>query len=200
MDWVDRKTLSDRLKELKPWYLLVITLVAGIVCIVALRANNLEMVSLRNQVYSADKNNGDVIKALQNLQVYVNSHMNTDLSTGPNAPYPPIQLEYSYDRAVEATGSTANSDNTQLYTNAQNYCQSLDPTDFSGHNRVPCIQQYVESHGVKLPNIPVILYEFDFISPALSPDLAGWSLVVTIVSFLSFAVLWSWQRLTDHRH
>jgi hypothetical protein len=155
------------------------------------------MVYLRNQVYSADKNNGDVVKALQNLQVYVTSHMNTQLANGPNGTYPPIQLVYSYDRAVEAAGSSVSTANSQLYTVAEYYCQKLDPVDFSGHNRVPCVEQYVQSHGASLPNIPVSLYEFDFVSPWWSPDLAGWSTLAAIFSALLYASLWlqrRWQR------
>src|ERR1017187_155225 len=185
--------------HIKPWYFLVIALVCGAVTVVALRQNNLQMAYLRNQVYAADKNNGDVVKALQNLQVYVASNMNADLSSGPNASYPPIQLQYSYERAVETAGAAASSSNSQLYTNAENYCQQLDPTDFSGHNRVPCVEQYVKSHGVSLPNIPVSLYEFDFVSPQWSPDLAGWSLLASVVSVILFAGLWLYHHWTRHR-
>ena len=37
------------------------------------------------------------------------------------------------------------------------------------------------THGLKGANIPVSLYEFDFISPTWSPDLAGWSMLAAIV-------------------
>jgi hypothetical protein len=187
------------LGHIKPWYFLVIAVVCGAVCIVALRQNNLQMADLRNQVYAADKNSGDVVKALQNLQVYVTSNMNTNLSSGPNASYPPIPLQYTYERAVEAAGTAASSANSQLYTNAENYCQQLDPTDFSGHNRVPCVEQYVENHGASLPNIPVSLYEFDFVSPPWAPDLAGWTMLVTAVSAIAFVGVWLYQRLTRHK-
>ena len=169
------------LGHIKPWYFLVIAVVCGAVCIVALRQNNLQMADLRNQVYAADKNSGDVVKAL------------------PNASYPPIQLQYTYERAVEAAGTAASSANSQLYTNAENYCQQLDPTDFSGHNRVPCVEQYVENHGASLPNIPVSLYEFDFVSPPWAPDLAGWTMLVTAVSAIAFVGVWLYQRLTRHK-
>jgi len=185
-------------RYVKPWYFLLIAVVCGSVCVVALRQNNLQMADLRNQVYAADKNNGNVVKALQNLQVYVTSNMNTDLSSGPNAPYPPIQLQYTYERAVEAAGTAASAANSQLYTNAENYCQQLDPTDFSGHNRVPCVEQYVENHGASLPSIPVSLYEFDFVSPQWTPDLAGWTLLATAASAVTFVGVWLYQRLTRH--
>jgi hypothetical protein len=186
---MDKRNWLKKIGYLKPWYFLALAVICGAVCIGALRHNNLQMAYLRDQVNIADKNNDDVVKALQNLQVYVTSHMNTDLSNGPNGAYPPIQLVYSYDRAVEAAGSSASTANTQIYTNAEVYCQQLDPTDFSGHNRVPCVEQYVQSHGVSLPNVPVSLYEFDFVSPLWSPDLAGWTLLATIISTLLFVGL-----------
>jgi hypothetical protein len=180
--------LWTRLKLAKPWYFLILALISGLICVFALRANNEQMIKLRDAVYSADQNNGNVQAALQDLQAYVIAHMNTNLSAGPDPVYPPIQLKYTYDRLVQAQADAVSQTNTQLYTNAQHYCEIQDPTDFSGHNRVPCIEQYVETHDVSLPAIPDALYKFDFISPTWSPDLAGWSLVVTIVSALLFAV------------
>lgn len=183
-------------KKLKPWYLLVLTLISGVICIFALRANNEHMITLRNAVYQADKNNTDVQATLQKLQAYVTRHMNTNLSAGPNAVYPPIQLQYTYERLVEAENAKLTQGNPDLYTEAQQYCEKQDPVDFSGHNRVPCIQQYVLTHTSQAPAaIPDALYKFSFVSPRWSPDLAGWSLVTTIlcalltlVSFL--AQLW----------
>ena len=186
--------LWTRLRPVRPWYLLIIATVSGSICILALRQNNLHMAQLRDAVYVADKNGGDVQKALQNLQVYVTSHMNTDLSGGPNAPYPPIQLKYTYDRLVTAAGVAANAANAKIYTDAQHYCELQDPVDFSGRNRVPCIQQYVQSHGVSLPSVPDSLYKFDFLSPVWSPDPAGWSMVVAILSFAAFIILWAIER------
>lgn len=179
-----------RLRPIKPWYFVGVAAISGTVAVVALRDNNLEMARLRNVVYTADKNNGNVVGALQQLQLYVTAHMNTDLSGGPNAPYPPIQLQYTYDRAVQAAGASASAANAQIYTDAQHYCEKQDPVDFSGHNRVPCVQQYVQSHGVTLPSIPDSLYKFDFVSPVWSPDLAGWSLAVAVVALLLAASFW----------
>ncbi len=176
-----------KFRLIKPWYFLLLTLVCGTVCVSALRANNEHMIKLRDAVYTADRNDTNVQGALQALQAYVTAHMNTELSAGPNAVYPPIQLKYTYDRLVQAQSTSLSQTNSQLYTDAQHYCEKLDPTDFSGHNRVPCIEQYVEAHGSgRLPPIPDDLYKFDFISPAWSPDLAGWSLVTTVLSGLLF--------------
>jgi len=195
---MDKRSLYHEwrlLRPVKPWYFLAFGAVSGTVCILAMRANNLEMAQLRDAVYTADKNGTGVVRALQDLQIYVTAHMNTDLSTGPNAPYPPIQLQYTYDRAVQAAGAAANAANAKIYTDAQHYCEQQDSTDFSGRNRVPCVQQYIEGHGATLPNIPDGLYKFDFLSPRWSPDLAGWSMVVAALSGLAFLLLWSMQYL-----
>lgn len=144
------------------------------------------MITLRNNVYTADQNDTNVQAALIALQAYVTAHMNTNLSAGPDPVYPPIQLKYTYDRLVQAQSTAVAQSNTELYTDAQQYCEKLDPTDFSGHNRVPCIEQYVESHDAQFPAIPDSLYKFDFISPAWSPDLAGWSLIATVIAGLLF--------------
>lgn len=181
--------LWTRLRWIKPWYFLILAIISGIICVSSLRANNEHMITLRNAVYSADKNNGDVYSALQKLQAYVTTHMNTDLSAGPNAVYPPIQLKYTYDRLIQSQSDQAAASNSQLYTDAQNYCQGQIPTGFSGRYRVPCIEQYVQTHDTSLPQIPDSLYKFDFVSPKWSPDRAGWSLLITIILGLVFVVL-----------
>lgn len=187
------RRLHSKLHWIKPWYFLVLALVSVVVCVFALRANNQHMVKLRDAVYAADKRGTGVQESLQALQAYVTTHMNTDLSTG-NSVYPPIQLQNTYDRLVKAQQQQQN--NTALYSQAQAYCEKLDPVDFSGHNRVPCIEQYVKSHGDhSAAPIPVELYEFSFASPSWSPDLAGWSMVVAALSGLLFVVTFAGRRL-----
>jgi hypothetical protein len=159
------------------------------VFVYALRQNNLTMVRLRENVYQADKGDGNIQSALKQLQAYVVSNMNTSLTEGNGSVYPPIQLTYTYDRLEQAALNQSQAANTQIYTDAEYYCQKLDPTDFSGHNRVPCVEQYVQSHGINAPTVPTSLYEFDFISPSWSPDLAGWSLVAGVLLLLTLVVL-----------
>lgn len=148
------------------------------------------MLQLRDAVYAADKDNGDTETALQNLQAYVTTHMNTNLSAGDNTVYPPIQLKYTYERLVHAKSAATGQQNNQIYSDAQKHCEQQNATDFSGRNRVPCIQQYVQSHTVVSPteSVPDALYKFSFISPRWSPDLAGWSLVVTIIFSALFLI------------
>lgn len=167
-----------RFRLIKPLYFLLAALLCLLVGVFALRSNSQHMAELRDAVYAADRDNGDVQKSLIDLQAYVTAHMNTNLSTGNNV-YPPIQLQYTYQRLVQSQSSKLQAANGDLYTQAQAYCQAQNPTDFSGRNRVPCIQKYVQERGVQtsLANtISASLYQFDFVSPRWSPDLAGWSL------------------------
>jgi len=183
------------LRHIKARYFFAAALVCAVVCIFELRHNNQHMVELRQAVYVADENNGDVQTALNTLQAYVTAHMNTDLTTGNTGVYPPIQLQYTYQRLQEAQLQQVADVNANLYTDAQNYCQGLNHTDFSGKNRVPCIEQYVEAHGAKLPPaIPTSLYQFSFISPRWSPDAAGWTMVVTAVLLIVTPIVFFAQR------
>ncbi|HMH30973.1 MAG TPA: hypothetical protein VK534_00670 [Methylomirabilota bacterium] len=186
--------LWTKLKWLKPWYFLVIAVVFGAIAVYALRANNQQMIKLRQAVYSADKANTDVQTPLKALQSYVTTHMNTDLSAGHTGVYPPIQLKYTYDRLTatqQAQEASASSANSQIYNDAQKACEAQNSHDVSGRNRVPCIQQYVQSHtaaSTDLPKVPEALYKFSFVSPTWSPDLAGWSIVIASLSGLVFIV------------
>lgn len=187
------KSPSRGHQRVKPWhFLLALTVVSGVVCVVALRDNYAHMVSLRDAVYTADKNDANTTVALQNLQAYVTRHMNASLAQ-PNGVYPPIQLKYTYDRLVQAQGeqlAQISGQNSQVYTDAQHYCEGLYPGGYV-INKIPCIQNYINSHGVNTPinlkPIPASLYEFDFVSPRWSPDLAGWSLLTTIALFAATA-------------
>jgi len=192
--------LWSQVRRIRPWYFLILAVVSGVICAFALRANNQHMVQLRNDVYAADKQNADVQQPLKALQAYVTTHMNTDLSAGNTSVYPPIQLQYTYAHLVQAQKQQLQQQNASLYTQAQAYCEALNHTDFSGHNRVPCIEQYVESHGGKpAAAIPQALYEFAFASPVWSPDLAGWTMIIAGLGGLLFIVTFSVRRLTRRR-
>lgn len=151
------------------------------------------MAKLREAVYVADKNNGDIKGALGQLQAYVTTHMNTELSTG-NGVYPPIQLKYTYERLVKAQGDAVATSNSKIYSDAQAYCESQNSRDFSGRNRVPCIEQYVQTHTAQNSPIQEDLYKFGFASPVWSPDLAGWSMVLAVMSAVAFLVLFITRR------
>lgn len=176
------------------WSFLVLAGVLFIISAFSLRANNQKMIELREAVFIADREDGDVETALRRLREHVYAHMNTDLAAGENAIRPPIQLKYRYERLLEAeqaklqTGSSGD-----IYTQAQQYCEQRFPSGFSGSNRLPCIREYLDQHGsgqMEEIVIPEDLYKFDFASPRWSPDLAGFSLlggVVSLIAFLIFA-------------
>ena len=165
-------------------YVIIIAglVISSAVCVLALRQNNLTMVRLRDAVYSADANGGDVETALNNLRQFVYGHMNTNLRSGSSSE-PPIQLVNRFNTAVEAeeariaalTGAA-----NQVYVDAQRQCEvSSVPLTV----RAQCIQDYVSAHGSGIPqlNLPdKSFYTFDFASPTWSPDLAGWSMLIAI--------------------
>lgn len=193
--------MKERLKQIKKpdaaqayKLFLALFIISAVVAVFALRANNEQMINLRNQVYAADKSGADVNKALNNLRHYVYGHMNTNLSSGGNTIKPPIQLEYTYERLQAKAQEAAN--NSGLYTAAEDYCQAQIPTGFSGRYRIGCVSNYIMSHGgAAAPAIPPALYEFDFVSPTWSPDLAGWSLVVSVLSLAGFLITFTLARL-----
>lgn len=142
------------------------------------------MLRLKNDVFFADEQNGDVETALQKLRTYVFSHMNTDLRGGSGSTEPPIQLIHRFNRAVAAEKARISAQSTQaavIYTEAQNQCEN---PNIPLTARAQCIQDYVTTNGkgieqLKLP--PKEYYTFDFVSPYWSFDLAGMSLIFAVV-------------------
>lgn len=187
---MDKRRLNhylSRLKKMPFWWLAVASLLFFVTAIFALRANNQKMIELRAAVFAADEQGGDVETALKNLREHVYQHMNTDLAAGNNI-RPPIQLKYRYERLLAAEKARIESINSTIYTDAQNYCEQQISQGFSGRGRIPCIEEYVDSHGVAANPIPEDVYKFDFLSPRWSPDLAGWSLVLGFASLGLFVL------------
>lgn len=184
---MNKRRLHHILVALRPisyWYFVVLFVMSSGVAVYALRQNNLTALRLRDKVLEVDKNNGDVETALRELREYIYGHMNARL-TSDNGIYPPIQLKYRYERLQATEKQRVTNANAGLYNQAQVSCEARFPEGLSGRNRIPCIQEYIDSHGgVKEQAIPDALYKFDFLAPAWSPDLAGWSLVVAALALL----------------
>jgi hypothetical protein len=190
-----KKYIKQAVIHTPTWVFAALFLFSTATCVLALRHNNVMMIQLREKVYEADKSNGDVNTALNNLRRYVYGHMNTNLSSGGNAIKPPIQLKYSYERLQATEQKRVDNANSNVYTQAQLYCQQQNSADFSGRNRVPCVTDYVTTHGIKANSIPAAMYQYDFVSPKWSPDLAGWSLVLSVILFLGLAASFTLDKL-----
>lgn len=195
--------LWTRIRPVSYWYFLVAFIISGLVFVLAYRQNNVGMIALREEVFAADEQNGDVETALRNLRTYVYSHMNTSLTSSDTGIYPPIQLKHEYERLLAAEKERVSSANEKIYTEAQADCERRFPEGLSGRNRIPCIEDYVAGKGIEEQSIPKELYQFDFVSPRWSPDLAGWSLLLTGVLGIFFVTrfgleLWLRGRLRNH--
>lgn len=169
------------LRAYNPWYFFAAAVVFFVIGILGYRQNNLNAITLRDEVLAVDKGNGDVEAALRKLREYTYAHMNTDLSSGAGIQQP-IQLKYRYERLVAAEKERVQASSGQVYADAQKFCEAKFPGSFSGGPRVPCIQEYVVSHGGQQATpVPDSLYKFSFASPRWSFDFAGWCLFITVL-------------------
>jgi hypothetical protein len=136
------------------------------------------MLQLKEAVYIADEQNGDIEGALQELRSFVNTHMNTQLRS-PDATEPPIQLINQFNRYIEAEqAKLSNQDSNQVYRDAQARCET---GAIPLTARAQCIQEYIVANGGNVNQLtipPKELYTFDFVSPRWSPDVAGISIVL----------------------
>jgi hypothetical protein len=140
------------------------------------------MIKLRQAVFNADKQDGDINGALNNLRKYVYGHMNTNLR-GSNSSEPPIQLVNQFNRDVDAERArmVAMGSADKVYVDAQTICEKQGVPIIE---RAQCIQEYVTKNGKGIPqlNLPAKeVYTFDFASPLWSPDIAGFSIVLSII-------------------
>lgn len=176
-----------QLRKVRVLYFVIPILISGFIAVSALRQNNTTALNLRDQVLQVDEMNGDVESALKTLREHVYSHMNSSLAVEGGA-YPPVQLKYRYDRLVGQEKERVSAANAKLYTEAQQYCEAQIPAGRS-LGRIECIQNYITTKGAATEQaVNDSLYKFDFASPIWSPDLAGWSLLLTAVLTLAFAI------------
>ncbi|CAN5717158.1 hypothetical protein BH23PAT2_BH23PAT2_04720 [soil metagenome] len=179
---------QTRLRPVSSWYFLIVAVFFLSIAAFSLRQNNVTMLRLRETVFQADEAGDDVESPLRDLRDYVHSHMNTDLATGDTAIRPPIQLKYTYERLVEQEQESARLQNESIYETAERVCEERFPAGRLANGRVQCVEQYVSERGAEADAVPRELYQFDFVSPRWSPDLAGWSLLAGVVFSILFVV------------
>lgn len=175
----------------------------GLLFIQQYRQNNIQMIVLRDAVFKADETNTDLEKSLYTLRAYVYSHMNTDLTSSSTSIKPPIQLKYQYERLVAAEQARVDQIGGQVRAEAQAICEQRFPTTANVTGREPCIQGILEEKKAKVQPVAKELYQFDFLSPRWSPDLAGWSLALAILFGLLFITrysleLWLQKQISEH--
>jgi hypothetical protein len=169
------------LRQLQVKHLVILLAVLVMASVFFLRQNNLHMIERRNLVVRADEQNKDIPQAITNLRNYVASHMNTGM--GDKGVY----LEHSYQRSYEAAvtqaaqGATAGA---TIYRQADQDCQSKFPKASGFSAYVQCVTDKVGSSGI--PTGPITppssdLYRFNFVSPAWSPDVAGFTLLLAVL-------------------
>lgn len=184
-----------QLSRLKAWYFLAPIVAFAILSVYGLRSNYSTMVTLREAVYVADQQGGDVETALAQLRSHVHGHMNTNLVSGNNAIRPPIQLKSRYERLQASEGERIKAVNAEVSRQADANCAARFPGDGFNAPRVACIQDYVGANAInEQAAIPDALYKFDFVSPRWSPDLAG----ISIVLASGFTVLFAARQLLGY--
>jgi hypothetical protein len=170
----------------------------GLISAYALRKNNVQMIHLRDEVILADREGRDVNKPLDDLRQHVYIHMNANLTSGDTAIRPPIQLKETYDKLVRGERKRISDINKQVMADATKTCERRFGAGLLATGRVQCVQSYLTSHSVKEKEIPKELYQFDFVAPIWSPDLAGWSLLLAGIFLLLFVVRFSLEKWMRH--
>lgn len=186
-----------KLRPIHHWYLGMACLAFALIGVFALRNNNLEMIRLRNEVIAADEKGDGVEEALYRLRKHVYSHMNTSLSDDSGI-YPPVQLTKTYERLLDSERQRVSSFNKKVLDDAVALCEQKFPAGELRNGRVQCVQDYVSSNTISENQIPKELYQFDFVSPKWSPDLAGLSLLASSLFFFLFLIRYLLEKWFKH--
>ncbi|MDZ7744563.1 MAG: hypothetical protein U5K77_02255 [Candidatus Saccharibacteria bacterium] len=195
-----------KLKPINAWYFLIACLLFTGIAVWALRENNLKMIELRDEVIAADEAGEGVDEALAELRQHVHSHMNADLSGDDTSIYPPLQLRHTYERLKDKNDNEEVAQhNRQVAKRAATVCENRHGPG-SLDQRVQCVETYITQNSLEEKEevkVPKELYQFAFVSPVWSPDLAGWSIVLAVLFFTLFTVRFTlerWLRYQLHNH
>lgn len=172
--------LKNSMKKKSLFVLLSLAIFFSILSVISLRANNIQMLKLKEAVILADEQGVPIEQPLTELRNFVFSHMNTQMRD-QSSTEPPIQLVNRFNAYLaEQQEKLKQQGKPNIYAEAQAQCER---PNVSIVQRANCIQAYVVENSVpqaeiKLP--PKEFYTFDFASPTWTPDLAGISLVISI--------------------
>lgn len=188
--WQQRKFLTHwKRRSITTGQLTVLFLVLLLSSAFFLRQNNLRMVELRNLVLQADERQTDVAGAIKRLNQHVFRHMNTEIVR-------PIELVNSYNLQAQAVLKKASQGSGRdVYAEATAACerQGVLPTTIA-----QCAANYalqnnpgIDPAAIKLPEKDQFIYSFA--APLWTPDAAGISLLLTVVT-----ALWLMIRLIEY--
>jgi hypothetical protein len=172
------------MRSLRTWQIVLLAFGFSVASLIALRANSLEAVKYFDAVKQADKEGNDVGAAVARLQHFVTTHMNTDLER--------VTLDQTYERdyqkALTDYQSSGSVGGDPAYQVIIKHCEDL----YKGTGSYVIIGRCVQNGIDELPtgqapesSIKAPLkdrYEFHFVSPQWSFDLAG--LIVLITALL----------------
>ena len=178
-----------RKKIFATWVLLLVFLLSAVSSVYFLRQNNLKMVELRSAVVKADEQSGDIAGTLEALNQHVFHHMNTKIVR-------PIELVNTYNKqAAVAVQALSQSTGQDLYAEGTTQCEQK---GIPLSSIAQCISNYALAHNtsnapaqIKLPDKNRFIYTFA--TPRWTPDAAGFSVLVTVVSGL-----WLLLRLIEY--
>jgi hypothetical protein len=188
--WQEKRFLRHwRGLHVKSWQL-VLLLVVGVLCTgFLLRQNNLRMVALRDAVVAADKNGADVTGALERLNYHVFHHMNTKIVR-------PVELVNTYNRQAQAVIEAANKNSGRdVYAEATAACERR---GIPLASIAQCAAEYAVTNNPGVGPQQIVLpdknrFIYSFASPLWTPDLAGFSLLLTGV-----VLLWLLGRILEY--
>lgn len=165
----------------------VVTVFFTALSVIGLTANSQGAKDRYDALIAVDQSGGDVEAALNDLRVYIYSHMNTQIGSELGVK-PPIQLNGTYSRLVEAENARVAQVNDDVYAKAQVECEAIYGVGALQSGRVPCVQTYIDNNTVKLVTVEDDFYKFDFVPPRWSADLAGISMVIAGIFGLLFSI------------
>lgn len=180
-----------QLKHYPTWQLVLILIVFSIITATLLRFNNVGMARRLEALQGADQAGDEALmqERLVDLQVYVSKHMNT--STG--AFFLENQYKHDSEGAIErAKQASLHNPHGNIYKKASDVC---DPHYiWYSSPYFQCIMtelaKYpaaeIGSTEVKLP-VPE-LYRHDFVSPAWTPDFAGFAVIIWFILVITIIV------------
>lgn len=182
LELMNKRTLHHSLVTLRRLRLRDLVLAFVVLLVLSaffLRQNNLHMIALRGQVQQADQQDKAIQQSVTNLRDYIAAHMNTGM--GEQGVY----LQYSYQRAYDAAvaqAGAAGGSSAVIYKNADQSCQSqFGKAAYGAYAQ--CVTDKVTASGAPpISTPPSDLYRFNFVSPAWSPDVAGFVLLAAALT------------------